>query len=74
MAINFPNSPSTNAIHTVGTKSWTFNGTSWLSTAPSIPIVNTLNILGRAGTVSVTLTALAFSITTRSGTVSIGVT
>ena len=29
MAINFPDSPSTNDTHTVGDKTWTWNGTYW---------------------------------------------
>jgi hypothetical protein len=28
-AINFPNSPSVGAIHTVGNRSWKWDGTSW---------------------------------------------
>jgi len=39
MAINFPNSPSVNDIHTSGDMSWKWNGTSWEATIiTSIPI------------------------------------
>ena len=31
-SINFPNSPTLNEIHTQNGKSWSWNGTSWLST------------------------------------------
>lgn len=30
MAIDFPNSPATNSTHTVGGKTWTWNGTAWV--------------------------------------------
>jgi hypothetical protein len=30
MAIDFPNSPETNSTHTVGGKTWTWNGTAWV--------------------------------------------
>lgn len=30
MPLNFPNSPSTNDIHSEGGRSWTWNGTTWV--------------------------------------------
>ena len=33
MAINFPTSPSLNAIHTENSLSWKYNGNAWLSVA-----------------------------------------
>jgi hypothetical protein len=39
MAINFPNSPTSGDTHTVGDKTWTWNGTSW-DVVVSTPITN----------------------------------
>jgi hypothetical protein len=33
MSINFPNSPTLNQTHTVGSKTWQWNGTAWVLTA-----------------------------------------
>jgi hypothetical protein len=30
MAIDFPNSPATNQTHTVGGKTWTYDGEKWV--------------------------------------------
>ena len=30
MPLNFPNSPSTNDVHSEGGRSWTWNGTTWV--------------------------------------------
>lgn len=35
MAINFPNSPTTNQIYTTGGFSWQWNGTSWVGLGQS---------------------------------------
>ena len=37
MAINFPTSPTLNDVHTDGENSWTWNGTSWVSSAVIVP-------------------------------------
>lgn len=36
MAIDFPNSPTTNQIVSVGTKAWRWNGEKWVSENTSI--------------------------------------
>ena len=33
MAIDFPNSPSTNQTYTVGSTKWTYDGEKWVITA-----------------------------------------
>lgn len=40
--INFPDSPSTGTIHTVGAASWTYDGTKWVATSGSGGGINQL--------------------------------
>ena len=45
MAINFPDSPSVNDTHTVGDKTWTWDGTAWNVVVGGIPTtIDTLTI------------------------------
>ena len=43
MPVDFPASPATNQIYSYNNKSWTWNGTAWLSTQPSTSIGNTFS-------------------------------
>ena len=38
MAIDFPNSPATNSTHTVGSKTWKYDGEKWISVVVTEPI------------------------------------
>ena len=38
MAIDFPNSPATNSTHTVGDKTWKYDGEKWISVVVTEPI------------------------------------
>jgi hypothetical protein len=48
MAINFPNNPTVNDTHTVGDTTWTWDGTTWLSSASSyvLPTATTTTLGG----------------------------
>lgn len=43
MPVDFPASPATNQVYSYNNKSWTWNGTAWLSTQPSTSIGNTFS-------------------------------
>lgn len=43
MPVDFPASPATNQIYSYNNKSWTWNGSAWISTQPSTSIGNTFS-------------------------------
>jgi len=43
MPVDFPASPATNQIYSYNNKSWTWNGSAWLSAQPSVSIGNTFS-------------------------------
>ena len=51
MAINFPDSPTTNDTHTVGSTTWTYDGTKWKTNAASFP-VSVTSVNSQTGVVS----------------------
>lgn len=59
MAINFPDSPSVNDVHTVGQRSWSWNGEKWVqvhadvpSALPSLTVDGDLTVHGTTTTLS----------------------
>jgi hypothetical protein len=77
MAIDFPNSPATNATYTVGNKTWIYDGTTWntynttsfsAETLPGTTIKST--VTGSSLTSVGTLTSLNVSGTINGGELS----
>lgn len=48
MAINFPNSPSVNDTHTVGSHTWIWNGTVWEISAANLSLDARVTVLEAA--------------------------
>ena len=90
MAIDFPNSPSTNDTYTVGNKTWIYDGTTWntynsttfsAETLPGTTIKSTvtgssLTSVGTLGSLTVTgdVTAATFTGSPSAGTTTTGAT